>query len=141
MVRHVLFRIEKDRYALPLSAIREVVVAPTTWTRVPRSPPALKGVMNLRGRVVPVVDLRVLLDVAPGPPGGASRVVLLDRGRRELGLLISEVDGIETLDKVGPPAPKASLAVRGLARLGAIPITVLDPDALDATVARAFTTK
>lgn len=101
----------------------------------------MKGVMNLRGRVVPVVDLRVLLDVPPGGSSGQGRVVLLDRGRRELGLLISEVDGIETLDKVGPPAPKASTAVKGLARLGAIAITVLDPDALDATVARAFTTK
>ena len=137
----MLFRLEKDRYALPLSSIREVVVAPESFTRVPRSPKAMKGVMNLRGRVVPVVDLRVLLDVAPGAPGGLHRVVLLDRGRRELGLLISEVDGIESLEKVGPPAPKASMAVKGLARLGAIPVTVLDPDALDATVARAFTTK
>jgi purine-binding chemotaxis protein CheW len=137
----VLFRLEKDRYALPLSSIREVVVAPGSFTRVPRSPKAMKGVMNLRGRVVPVVDLRELLEVAPGPTEGPGLVVLLDRGRRELGLLISEVDGIESFEKVGPPAPKASMAVRGLARLGAIPVTVLDPDALDATVARAFTTK
>jgi purine-binding chemotaxis protein CheW len=140
-LRHVLFRLEKDRYALPLSAIREVVVAPDSWTRVPRAPRAVKGVMNLRGRVVPVVDLRELLDVPSAPSTAPGRVVLLDRGRRELGLLISDVDGIESLEKVGPPAPKASAAVRGLARLGAIPITVLDPDALDATVARAFTTK
>lgn len=136
----MLFRLEKDRYALPLASIREVVVAPEAWTRVPRSPPALRGVMNLRGRVVPVIDLRVLLDVAPGGTA-PERVVLLDRGRRELGLLISDVDGIESLEKVGPPAPRASLAVKGLARVGAMPITVLDPDALDATVARAFTTK
>ncbi len=140
-MRHVLFRIEKDRYALPLAAIREVVVAPESWTRVPRSPKAMKGVMNLRGRVVPVIDLRELLDVPPAPGVGQARVVLLDRGRRELGLLISDVDGIESIEKVGPPAPKASPAVKGLARLGALPITVLDPDALDATVARAFTTK
>jgi purine-binding chemotaxis protein CheW len=137
----VLFRLEKDRYALPLSSIREVVVAPDSFTRVPRSPKAMRGVMNLRGRVVPVVDLRELLEVGPGPAAGPGRVVLLDRGRRELGLLISEVDGIESLEKIGPPAPKASMAVKGLARLGAIPVTVLDPDALDATVARAFTTK
>lgn len=141
-MRHVLFRLEKDRYALPLASIREVVVAPETWTRVPRSPKAMKGVMNLRGRVVPVVDLRVLLEVAGAAVAeGQGRVVLLDRGRRELGLLISDVDGIESLEKVGPPAPKASMAVKGLARLGAMPVTVLDPDALDATVARAFTTK
>ncbi|MDX2009408.1 MAG: chemotaxis protein CheW [Myxococcaceae bacterium] len=140
-MRHVLFRLEKDRYALPLSAIREVIVAPETWTRVPRAPRAVRGVMNLRGRVVPVVDLRELLDVPGVPTSPPGRVVLLDRGRRELGLLISDVDGIESLEKVGPPAPRASLAVKGLARLGALPVTVLDPDALDATVARAFTTK
>ncbi len=141
-MRYVLFRLEKDRYALPLASIREVVVAPETWTRVPRAPSSVKGVMNLRGRVVPVVDLPLLLEV-PGEvsPGSLSRVVLLDRGRRELGLLISEVDGIETLEKFGPPAPRASVAVKGLARLGALPVTVLDPDGLDATIARAFALK
>lgn len=140
-MRHVLFRLEKDRYALPLSAIREVIVAPMRWIRVPRAPRVVKGVMNLRGRVVPVIDLRELLQVPQAALHEQARVVLLDRGRRELGLLISDVEGIEIIEKVGPPAPKASQAVKGLARLGALSVTVLDADALDATVARAFATK
>jgi purine-binding chemotaxis protein CheW len=138
-MRHVVFLLEKDRYALPLSAIREVVPAPEGYTRVPRAPPSVLGVINLRGRVVPVVDLRAFLGVAShGLP--ATRVVLLDRGRRELGLLITDVEGIERIEKVGTPA-RPSPAVRGLARLGALPVTVLDPDGLDSAVARAFTTQ
>lgn len=138
-MRHVVFLLERDRYALPLASIREVVVAPEQYTRVPRAPPSVKGVMNLRGRVVPVVDLKSLLGVTTPTSLPAGKVVLLDRGRRELGLLITEVDGIESIEKVA--GARASPAVRGLARVGALAITVLDPDGLDSAVAQAFTTR
>jgi purine-binding chemotaxis protein CheW len=141
-VRHVVFRLERDRYALPLASIREVIVAPAQYTRVPRAPPTVKGVINLRGRVVPVVDLRALLKVAAPVVTPSGRIVLLDLGRRELGLLITDVDGIESIDKVTATSQhRAGPSVRGLARLGALAVTVLDPDALDAEVARAFTSK
>jgi purine-binding chemotaxis protein CheW len=136
-VRHVVFRLEKDRYALPLSAIREVVVTPLRFTRVPRAPASVRGVMNLRGRVVTVVELHALLK-AESPPRAGAKVVLLDRGRRELGLLVTEVDGIEVIEKVGPPPPKAPPTVKGLARIGALAITVLEPEALDSAVAASF---
>jgi purine-binding chemotaxis protein CheW len=141
-VRHVVFRLERDRYALPLAAIREVVVAPAQYTRVPRGPPSLRGVMNLRGRVVPVIDLRVLLGLLAPEATLPSRIILLDLGRRELGLLITEVDGVESIEKVGSaPQHRLGPSVRGLARLGALAVTVLDAGALDAEVARAFTSK
>lgn len=137
-MRHVVFRLERDRYALPLSAVREVVVAPTEYTRVPRAPASMKGVVNLRGRVVPVVDLRVLLEVGPHPIVVCTRLILLELGRRELGLLITDVDGIESIDKVTPSPQRPAPTIRGLARLGALAITVLDPEGVDAAVARAF---
>jgi purine-binding chemotaxis protein CheW len=137
-LRHVVFRLEKDRYALPLSAIREVVVVPPRFSRVPRAPPHVKGIMNLRGRIVTVVELASLLK-----PGSAelkgSKIVLLDRGRRELGLLVTEVDGIEVIEKVSAAPPKAPPTVKGLARLGALALTVLEPEALDNAVAASFT--
>lgn len=138
-MRHVVFRLERDRYALPLSAIREVVVAPEQYTRVPRAPPSVRGVMNLRGRVVPVVDLKALLAVTTPSTTPLGKVVLLDRGRRELGLLITDVDGIESIEKVA--GARSSPTVRGLARVGALAITVLDPDGLDSAVAQAFTSR
>jgi purine-binding chemotaxis protein CheW len=137
-VRHVIFRVEKERYGLPLAAVREVVVPPPSFSRVPKAPPAISGVMNLRGRVVTVVELRQLL----GLPDGATpscRVVLLDRGRRDLGLLVTDVDGIEALERVSPAPGKSIPAIRGVARLKGLGVTVLDPEGLDAAVVGLFT--
>ena len=134
-MRHVIFRLDRDRYALPLDAVREVVNAPEHYSRVPHSKDSVKGVMTLRGRVVPVIDLGRLLTLELQPPGG--KVVLLELVRRELGLLVTEVEGIESIEKVGTQG-RASRVVRGLARVGPLTITVLDVDGLDAAVAASF---
>ncbi|QRK09972.1 purine-binding chemotaxis protein CheW [Archangium violaceum] len=137
-MRHVIFRVEKERYGLPLSAVKEVVVPPERFTRVPRAPAAVAGVMNLRGRVVTVVELRQLLGLPDGPTPPA-RVVLLERGRRDLGLLVTDVDGIEAVERVGLAPGKAVPAVRGVARLKGLAVTVLDPEGLDSAVVGLFT--
>lgn len=159
-MRHVIFRLDKDRYALPLSAIREVVVPPERFTRVPRAPIVVSGVMNLRGRVVTVVELRGLLGLPPAAPGATEpalaspppgpnvmaevqkarteRVVLLDRGRRDLGLLVADVDGIDSIEKVVAAPGRSSAAVRGVARLRGWAVTVLDPDGVDGLVVQSF---
>ncbi|HVE86890.1 MAG TPA: chemotaxis protein CheW [Myxococcales bacterium] len=139
-MRHVIFRLEKERYALPLPSVREVVVPPAQWSRVPRAPEAIRGVINLRGRVVTVVELRSLLGVADeGAP--SQKIVLLDRGRRDLGLMVTEVEGIEPIERVTPAPGKAVAAVRGVARLKGLAVTVLDPEGVDGAVAGLFGTK
>lgn len=157
-MRHVVFRVERERYALPLAAVREVVV-PGVLSVVPRAPDAVRGIMNLRGRVVTVVDLKLLF--ALGPPDGAAegpaphgpspvdpsrappgQVLILDRGRRDLGLLVAEVEGIVPVENVAP-APSGGASVRGLATLPPDAgsdrvVTVLDAGGLDAQVAGLF---
>ncbi|MGZ3460923.1 MAG: chemotaxis protein CheW [Archangium sp.] len=123
---------------LPLAAVKEVVVPPERFTRVPRAPAAVAGVMNLRGRVVTVVELRQLLGLPDGPTP-AGRVMLLERGRRDLGLLVTDVDGIEEVERVSTAPGKAVPAVRGVARLKGLAVTVLDPEGLDSTVVGLFT--
>jgi purine-binding chemotaxis protein CheW len=137
-VRHVVFRLEKDRYALPLQAIREVVPSPSVFSRVPRAPKSVRGVINLRGRVVPVVSLRTLLELETAEDAPLARVLLLDRGRRELGLLVTDVESIESIENIGPVPGRAAQGVKGVARLGALAVTVLDADGLDSAVAAAF---
>ena len=136
-MRHVIFRVEKERYALPLAAVREVVVPPAVWSRVPRAPPPVRGVINLRGRVVTVVELSRLLAL-PEPSTPAQKIVLLDRGRRDLGLLVTDVDGIEPIEKVTAAPGKQTAAVRGMARLKGLAVTVLEPEGVDAAVAELF---
>jgi purine-binding chemotaxis protein CheW len=136
-VPHVVFRLDATRYALPLSAVREVVVLSEPLVRVPRAPPAVRGVVNLRGRVVTVVDFASLLDL-PGPTGPLQKLVLLDRGRGDLALLVSDVDGMETVEKVSIAARESRAPVRGLTRLKGLAVTVLDASALDAAVTHLF---
>lgn len=115
--RAMVFRVGRARLGLPLAAVREVLVPPPSLSTVPRAPAAVLGIMNLRGRVVAVVDLlhalpaeaaalATLPGALPEPPGSRladGRILLLDRGRREVGLLVAAVEGISELSAADAP--------------------------------------
>jgi purine-binding chemotaxis protein CheW len=133
--RHVLFRSGGERFALPLDAVAEVVPPAATFVQVPRTPPSVRGAMNVRGRVVAVVDLAPLLGLPP-TPGAPGQVLVLDRERRALGFLVDEVLGVEPVgepDRAGEEPP-----VRGLAAARGAPVAVLDPGALAEAARRLF---
>ena len=125
----MVFRIGLERYGLPLAVVREVV-PPSVMSAVPRAPEAVRGIMNLRGRVVTVVDLASLLGI-PGGAADGGKILILDRGRRDLGLLVSTVDGIHALDEVAAAPGEALPSVRGVAHHAQGAVTVLDADGLD----------
>ncbi len=138
--RHVLFRVARERYALPLEAVREVVLPQPPFARVPRSGGAVRGVMNLRGRVVAVVDLAELMGLAPQPlAAGQGQVVILDREKRALGLLIAGVLGVEPLAPPGDPSgATADGVVLGVAAASMGAVTLLEPGALSAAASALF---
>jgi purine-binding chemotaxis protein CheW len=136
----VLFRAGGERFALPLDMVREVVVPQPPFARVPRASPAVRGAMNLRGRVVAVVELAPLLDLpadALGPSQG--HVLLLDRDRRGLGFLVAGVLGVETLapESAQVASPGGALA-SGVAEVGGAAVTVLDCQAIEERAAALF---
>jgi purine-binding chemotaxis protein CheW len=134
--RHVLFRVARERYALPLGAVREVVLPQPPFARVPRCGGAVRGVMNLRGRVVAVVDLAELMGLSPQPlAAGSGQVVLLERDKRSHGLLVGGVLGVEEL---APPEASSGGVVRGVAEASMGVVTLLDPDALAEAAAALF---
>ncbi|HZH03242.1 MAG TPA: chemotaxis protein CheW [Myxococcaceae bacterium] len=136
-MRHVTFRVDRERYALPLAAVREVVVPPALFSRVPCAPASVRGVINLRGRVVTVLELRALLGLKASGAVDA-KILLLDRGRRDLAFLVTDVDGVESIEKVSAAPGPSALAVRGVARLKGWAVTVLDPEGLDGAVMSLF---
>ena len=136
-VQHVVFVLDTTRYALPLSAVSQVVVQPEGLVRVPRAPVPVLGVVNLRGRVVTVVDFALLLDL-PGPVQPQRKLILLERGRRDLALSVTDVEGFETVDKVSTQPRESRAPVRGVTRVKGMAVTVLDPDALDVAVTHLF---
>ncbi len=128
--RHVLFRVAGERFALPLESVREVVTPQPPFARVPRTSEAVRGAMNLRGRVVAVVDLAQLVGLSRRQSfaSGQGQVLVLDRARRGLGFLIEAVLGVEALDP--PDRAVDSAVVRGVSTVRGNAVTVLDADAL-----------
>jgi purine-binding chemotaxis protein CheW len=80
-------------YLLPLSVCREVVRVGEI-TRVPESPRGVGGLVNIRGRIIPLLDLRVCLGTAPAPLTQQSRQVIVEISKRPLALLVDQVTGI-----------------------------------------------
>jgi len=100
-VPQLMFRVGEAVFSIALSDIREVAL-PGPVSRIPKAAPALLGVMNLRGRIVVVADMGLLLGRGPSGLGGAAeRLLVLDEGRRDLGLLVSEVLLISNLGGAG----------------------------------------
>lgn len=121
-----------DSYALELLRVQEVVrVVPIVPMR--GAQPAVLGVMNLRGRIVPVFDLGLWLRAGRVEAGEHSRIVVVERDDELIGLLVSAVDDVVTLgrDRIEPPLPgNAPGVVLGVARVGASPTVLFDAYAL-----------
>lgn len=89
----LLFRIGGEDYGLPIGSVEEVAPLPSKLTRLPKAPPFVKGVMNLRGRVVPVIDQAARF-------GGASeeirkrRVVVVRIGDLVAGFIVDQVSEV-----------------------------------------------
>jgi chemotaxis signal transduction protein len=100
-VPQLMFRVGQAVFSIVLSDIREVAL-PGPLSRIPNVAMPLLGVMNLRGRIVMVVDMGLLLGREASDLGGAAeRLLVLDEGRRDLGLLVSEVLLISNLGGAG----------------------------------------
>lgn len=75
--QYLVFSLSGEDYAVALSAIREIVSL-ATITRVPCAPPWIRGVTNLRGTVLPVVDLAARFDVVPAPVSKRTALIVFD---------------------------------------------------------------
>jgi purine-binding chemotaxis protein CheW len=129
--------VEGDRYAVELLRVQEVVrMAPIVAMR--GAAPAVLGVMNLRGRIVPVYDLGVWLGAGDVQPSERARIVVVERDDELIGVLVTSVDDVVTLSEDGIEAPyetsqkrrAADRAIRGVARPGGLPTVLLDANAL-----------
>lgn len=93
----IVFAIGAARYAVELRWVREVVTLGFV-TAVPTAPPALGGVCNLHGTILPVLDISALLDQPPGPPArqGDGALVIEAEGIT-CGLRVDQVDHVASL--------------------------------------------
>ncbi len=93
----VAFSLAGEVFALPVAPIREVVRV-ASITRVPHAPKPIRGVTNRRGRVIPVIDLRLRIELPQTELGRSSRVIVVSSRRRLLGLLVDAVHQVIHID-------------------------------------------
>lgn len=115
------FAVAGEDFAVELSTVHEIVVPPPL-TLVPRSPPAVLGVCSVRGRLVTVVDVRILLGLPPRSADKKARILLGKGADDELmGLLVDEVRQVVRLlpsefEPVGSGVGESVELVRAIAR-------------------------
>lgn len=103
----VTFQIEKEVFAFPMSDVREIIRMPEV-TRIPLSPPTLEGMANLRGKVLPVVNLRRTFNFEQIEYTDATRVVIVEQGDTLVGFTVDrvasvisvELDQLESVDAI-----------------------------------------
>ena len=130
--RWLRLRCGEQTYALELLKVQEVVL-PVPLLPLRGTPSAMLGIMNLRGQVVPVIDLGIHLGSSPVDMDLHTRVVVLEENGETMGLRVSAVEDVTSLtDHQIEPPDNARLCrisnnlFRGVARLGHHPMILLD---------------
>jgi purine-binding chemotaxis protein CheW len=111
-------RIDREVFALPVTQVKEILRV-TQLTRVPHAPFPVRGVTNLRGYVLPVVDLRVRLGLSPVEPGPRARIMVVHTRGRLIGLLVDAVEDVVEIDRLAvEPAPEDVMTEQSYYLLG-----------------------
>lgn len=86
-------RIGRETFGLPISLVREIVRVPEI-TSVPNAPSYIEGVINLRGRIIPVVDMRKRFGEKVPEPSKKNRIVVAEVEGRQIGLLVNSASEV-----------------------------------------------
>lgn len=127
----VAFRIGKELFGVGIESIREIVRFPEV-TEVPDAPAFLEGVINLRGKIVPVVDLRKRLRLSGEGNTKSTRVLITEDGRNMIGLHVDEVSEVLRIqpDSIEEPPEMVSAIgveyITGVAKVAERLIILLD---------------
>ena len=140
--QYITFKLGHESFAINVAQVREVLEL-SLITRVPTAPPYLRGVVNVRGKAIPVVDLRLKFGLPPAPDTPQTRIVVmeldLDGESTVVGGIADSVHEVIELEPahINPP-PRLAMRwrtelIRGMGRRGDDFLIILD-------IARVFST-
>ena len=125
------FRIGNETYGVRISAVREIVRVPEI-TSVPNAPETIEGVINLRGKIIPVMDLRKRFGQADVQPDKKNRILVVELENKLLGLIVNSASEVLKIPPSEIESPGSMLAegestyVTGVGKLGGRLIILLD---------------
>ncbi|OHV12039.1 chemotaxis protein CheW [Kushneria phosphatilytica] len=118
----LVFRLGDEEYGIDILKVQEIRGYEGV-TRIANAPEFIKGVTNLRGVIVPIVDLRLRFDIGSAEYTGQTVVIVLNIGNRVVGIVVDGVSDVLTLSSEQiKPAPEfgASLSTQYLTGLGSV---------------------
>lgn len=95
--RFLCFSLGKEKFAMPLLQVKEVI-ANTETTNIPQAASHFRGIMNLRGQVISVIDLRLKLKVGKPDITPETTIVILDVSGLSLGVIVDSVNSVTSFD-------------------------------------------
>lgn len=129
------FRLKEDLYAVDIMRIKEII-RPQKLTPLPQAPAFIEGIINLRGAVIPVIDLRKRFDMPARDLTGSTRLLIVRLSTQTIGLVVDEVTDVVTVpvkDIKQPPVVAAGAIVNhllGVCLSGDDMVMLLDIDRL-----------
>ncbi|MBN2344466.1 MAG: chemotaxis protein CheW [Deltaproteobacteria bacterium] len=135
--KYITFKLADEEYAFEILKVREII-GMMDVTRVPQAAPAVRGVINLRGKVNPVVDLRLKFEMSETVPTDQTVIVIVQLHSQKqvytMGVLVDEVQEVLNVD-AGDIEPRPNMGdfsnsnieyIMGVAKVGKRVIFLLD---------------
>jgi purine-binding chemotaxis protein CheW len=129
----VSFQLARELYGIEITRVREIILI-TEITRVPQTPHYVKGLINLRSTVIPVIDLRALFGLPENELTDDSRIMVLQASGKTIGVVVDAVSEVLRVkeEQVSPPPPTVAGMgkeyLTGLVKLGKQLLILLDID-------------
>lgn len=127
----VTFNLGREEYGVNIGSVQEIIRA-TDVTPVPGAPLHVRGVINLRGKIIPVVDLRKRFSLPDVEASDAQRIVVVELGEKRIGMLVDSVSQVIKLSSaIIEEIPEEATAVsenyiKGVGKLDSRLIIILD---------------
>jgi purine-binding chemotaxis protein CheW len=135
IIQLVGFRLDNEDYAIAITKIQEIIVMKPI-TRIPQVPDFIEGLINLRGSVIPIVNLRKRFGLASREVDDETRTIVVNIHDKTVGCIVDAVTEVRRInrDQIQPP-PLSVLAIShqyiaGLARLDDRLLIILDIERL-----------
>jgi purine-binding chemotaxis protein CheW len=100
--QYVEFSIGKEKYAILISEIHEIIRM-LDITEIPNCQNYVQGVINLRGKIVPVISLRSLFALGEGDLTKYTRIVVVNHREESIGIIVDRVNKVTTFSDIQPP--------------------------------------
>ena len=95
-VQVIVFKLGDEKYGVDINQVREII-RPTQITRIPNAPDFVEGVINLRGQITTIINLRKRFGMEPRNVDNDTRIIVFDHGGNTVGMMVDTVTEVRYL--------------------------------------------